>query len=115
MQEENSNQIFGMDFEAFIDADILELLGVKNISPEEKEKIFAKMLDTIQNRVIIKIDDRFDEAQRNEFKRLLGEGDNDKINQFFENNNIDIKQLLMLEAINYKTELVALAKNTQNQ
>lgn len=106
-----SDQILGMNIDDFLDADILNLLGADNMPPEEKDKIYKKMVDTITNRVILKIDDLLKtDENRNKFKKLLDANDNDKISQFLTSCNIDVKQLIVQETLIYKTELVALAQ-----
>ena len=103
--------VFGMSVEEFLDKDTLDLLGVKNISEEEKQKIYKKMIDTIQLRVIAKIDDKLEtDERREEFKKLIDEANNEKIEAFLSSIGIDIKKLLMEETLIYKTEIVSLAK-----
>ncbi len=108
----NQNQIFGMSVEEFLDTDILKMIGAGEISQEEKNNIYKKMVDTISNRVILKIDDLLQtEENRNKFKSLLEKNDSAAMENFFVEFGIDVKDLIMQETLIYKTELVSLAKS----
>lgn len=107
-----NNMIFGMTADDFLNQDVFHLLNVKNISQDEKQELLKKMLNTIQIRVIARIDDMLNnQDKQNQFKQVLSLS-NKEINDFFKKENIDIKALLMQETFIYKTELVSLAKNT---
>lgn len=108
----NQNQILGMSVEEFLDTDILKMIGAGEISQEEKNNIYKKMVDTISNRVILKIDDLLQtEENRNKFKSLLEKNDSAAMENFFVEFEIDVKDLIMQETLIYKTELVSLAKS----
>lgn len=110
--DNSTNYLFGLTAEEFLDKDIFDLLNVKNISQEEKEKLLKKMLDNIQMRVIVRIDDMLDTSEKQaEFKKVLTLSEKE-ISEFFEKENIDIEALLVQEALIYKTELVSLANHT---
>lgn len=115
IKQQDNNTIFGMPVEEFLDTDILELLGVKNVSGEERDKIYKKMTDTILNRVIARIDDELKTNQhRDEFKKLLKEGDDKKTGEYLHTLGIDVQKMVINEAMIYKTELVSLAKAQEN-
>ncbi|MCL5794805.1 MAG: hypothetical protein M1338_00370 [Patescibacteria group bacterium] len=111
MAQNSNNSIFGMSVEEFLNKDILELMGAKNMPAEEKGKLIKKMVDSIQMRVIARIDDALKtDANRDSFKKILTTGDNAQINKFLVSQGIDAEKLMLEEAITYKTELVALSK-----
>lgn len=115
MDDNKTTTVFGMTVDQFLDEDILKLLGVQNTTSEEKQELYKKMLDTIQMRVIARIDDMLqNDDKRGLFKKMVDFGDNKSIEDFLLKNNIDIKKLLIEETLTYKTELVALVK-TQNE
>lgn len=111
MTQNSQYSIFGMSVEEFLNKNILEMMGANNLPDGEKEKLIQKMVDTIQFRVIARIDDvlKTDENREN-FKKILNSGDNEKINKFLTSQDIDTEKLMLEEAISYKTELVALSK-----
>lgn len=106
----NSTLIGGIPMSDVIDKDILELLGVQKISEEERNKLYKKMLESIQNRVIARIDDKLNDSEREEFKKMLDDKNDKKINDWLKSKNIEIAKMLIEEAVIYKTELLSLAQ-----
>lgn len=96
-----------VDYEDVINKDILELLGYDESLPEEKrDELYTKIVDTIQNRLLLSILDRLSDEDMKEFLELGDDGEG--FRRFFEEKNIDVTQLLMKEALIFKTELVEL-------
>jgi succinate dehydrogenase flavin-adding protein (antitoxin of CptAB toxin-antitoxin module) len=91
-----------------IDKDILELIGGENMSPEEKDEIYKKMMETIQTRVMARVDDLLSDEDAEDVKQFLETDDKEGFEQFMTERNIDIKLLYSEETLFYKLELVQL-------
>ena len=102
-------------YEDIINKDILELMGASGLAEDKKKELYEKMLETIKNRATARILDQLDEKDAEEFKRLADSSDDQKINQFLQSKNIDVPQIMLTEAIIYKTELTDLAKKGQQE
>lgn len=99
-----------VNLDDFINKDILELAGAQNMPEDEKRNIYTKMLETIQQRVMARIDDQFSDEDRQEWLGLLDQKDHAKMNEFLHQRGINVDQLMLQEAMIYKMELVELAK-----
>lgn len=102
------NLIDDVNTNEILDKDIFELMGVKNMSDDQKAQVFQQMLDTIQNRVIARIEDEIPESDREAWLTMLATKDNAKIDAFLKERNIDVKTLMIQEALIYKTEMTAM-------
>lgn len=99
-----------INYEEIIEQDILEILGAKNMSQEQKRNLYTKMLETIQRRTMIRIHDQLSEADREEWKKILDSGDGKKAGKYLLDHGIEVPKLLAEEALILKTELADLAK-----
>jgi len=95
-------------YEELLKTDIIDLIGGKDFTDEQKDELYNKMLDTISNRVIVKVSEKLPDNDFVELEKILESGDKEKINKFFEDKNIDIKQMFVEEALVYKVEMVTL-------
>ncbi len=92
--------------EQFLDQDIFDLLQLPNLSKEKKDKIIKDMLETVNNRVIARILDLLEEKnQQEQFFTLLQGNQNQAIDDFLEQQNIDIKKISLEESLLYKMEI----------
>jgi len=98
------------DIDDIINKDILEILGAKNLTDDEKLKLYEKISDTIENRVFVRIDDKLTDSDVEEWKQVLNTGDNKKIQEFLQSKGIDFMKMLLEEALIYKTEVATLKK-----
>jgi hypothetical protein len=65
------------------------------------------MLETIQSRVILRIDDALSDEEFNEWARLIKEGNNQATSSFLQSKNVNVPDLMAEEALKYKTEVVS--------
>jgi len=93
-----------------IDGDLLDLLGAKNMSDDEKLALYEKMTQTLQDRVLLRVDDALNDEDQKIFSQLVTEGDQAKINEFLLSRNIEVPKLLVEEALIYKVEIMSLMK-----
>lgn len=96
-----------------IDKDIFELLAAKDMAQEKKQELYQKMAETVQNRVIARIDDALSEPDRQEWLKILDEQNKEKAEAFLRERNLDAPKMLIEEALIYKMELVNLSKSAQ--
>ena len=99
-----------ISYEDIIEKDILDLLGANNMPEEQKRNLYTKMMDTVMNRAMIRVHDALSEKDREEWKKLLDEGDKPKMDKFLHDHGVDLPKILVEEALILKTELVDLAK-----
>jgi len=99
-----------INYEDIIEKDILEILGAKNMPEEEKRNLYTKMLETIQKRVMIRINDRLTEEEREEWKKILDDGNREEADKYLLDHGLEVPKLMAEEALILKTELAELAK-----
>jgi hypothetical protein len=102
-----------ISYEDMLRKDILELLGQDDLPEEEKNELYKKMLDTIQNRALMNVLDLLPDEKRDEFNERLDNQNPAEINQFLEESGIDMEKIMLEESIIYKAELVELQKSAQ--
>lgn len=98
-----------------LDKDLLDLMGVANMPDNEKAELYQKMAATIQDRVLLRVDDALDEDGRKQFGEIIDTGDQAKTNEFLTSKGIDVPKLLVQEAMLYKLEMMSLLEISQNQ
>lgn len=96
----------------FLNTDILKLMGAEKMPPEQQDRIYKKMMDTIHNRVLASLLDSLSDEQYEEFKKILDADDQDALADFAEKTNINLPQLYAEEAVLYKIEMVNLIKSS---
>lgn len=101
-------------YDEFMNNDILDLMGAKNMSDEEKKAAYQKILDTIEVRVFKRVDDLLEDADIPEFKKILDSKDKDAMSKFLEAKKIDLVSLFVQESFFYKVEMVGLAQNLED-
>jgi hypothetical protein len=103
------------ELKQIFDQDLLDLMGASNMPPEQKADLYEKMANTIQDRVLLRIDDALDEEGRHQFAKIIDTGDHEKTNEFLISKGLNIPKLLIEEAVLYKLEMMSLLKISQNQ
>ena len=103
-----ANLIDDKNLQDLLDKDTLELIGGENLPEEKKQELYQKMAETVQNRVIARIDDKLSEEERQEWMKLLDENDKTKMEEYLRSKDIDISKMLVEEAVIYKTEITSL-------
>ena len=95
-------------YKELLEKDIIDLIGGKNFTDKQKDELYEKMLDTIMNRVIVKISERLSDEELKELNAIAEKGNKDKFFVFFKKRKIDINQMFIEQATVYKVEMVAL-------
>ena len=96
-----------------IDKDILELLGVGEIDPTKKDELYKKMVETIQTRILARVDDLLYDADAAQIKFYLETNSQEKFDLLMQERNIDIEKLYIEEALLYKLELTELINSRE--
>lgn len=99
-----------INYQEIIEKDILELLGAKNMKPEQKRDLYTKMTEKVQERVMVKIHDALSAEDRKEWLKILDSKDQKKADKFLFDRGLEIPKMLIEEALIMKTELAELAK-----
>ena len=107
-QTTSQAQIAKSIYGEILDRDILDLMGVGNLPENEKEELYKKMLDTIMNRVILRLDSQISDAEVDKMSEVVESQNQEGFFKFFEDKGIDIKKIFAEEAALYKVEMVAL-------
>jgi len=93
-----------------IENDIFELLGLKDIPEEQKEELMTKIIEGVESRVVLRIDDLLEDADRDNFGKILDQGDDQAIADFLQTKNINVGQLAAEEALLMKNEILLTAQ-----
>lgn len=86
--------------------DIFKILGLTELDEAEKRNLLTTMLETIQNRVIARVLDNFDESERNQLDEYFGSNNTEGINKLFQKRGMDsFSEMVAQEALLYKLEM----------
>lgn len=100
-----------IDPEEFFDKGIFDLLEIKDLSEEQKNKITRDMMTTINNRVLARVLDLLQEkGVKEQFESLLEINSQEKIEDFLTEHQIDLKGIAVEESLLYKMEIVGSLK-----
>lgn len=106
LNNDSNNSGSNFNIKAFVEGDIFDLAGLENMPDDQKEQIMTKMMESVRDRVLVRIVDELGEIKKDQFFRLLDDGDDQDIKSFLSDNNIDINALVAQEALIYKKEFL---------
>ena len=104
MDSSISNSNF--DIKAFVEGDIFDLAGLKDMPDDKKQELMTKMMESVRDRVLVRIVDELGEIKKDQFFRLLDDKNDENIKSFLESNNIDVNALVAQESLIYKKEFL---------
>ena len=90
--------------------DIISAMGLNNLSQDEKDKLIAKMAETLQNKVFVAVMDELNEEQKQELNNLSESGDDEQIGNYLKENVPLLDGIIALQAEQYKNELLEASK-----
>jgi hypothetical protein len=93
--------------------DVLDLLGAQNMPDEQKKEIYRVMIETIESRVIARIDDELSDDDAAKLKEILDKKDKEGFDAFMIEKGIDVTQIYTQETLAYKVELIDLMKSEE--
>ncbi len=94
-----------LDVKNLIEEDIFDLIGLKNLDEKTKDDLRLKILESVTNRVLLRVSDLLKDDEIKHWEKLLDEGNNDKIHAYLKEKNIDLKKLMIEESLIYKQQL----------
>jgi hypothetical protein len=100
----------GITYDDVLDKDILELLGLKDLSDDEAKEIYDKMFQTIQDRVILDMVEKMSDEDFASLETAVEAKNKDKFEELVTKNHIDVVNLYAQEALAYKIELINLVQ-----
>lgn len=110
-----ANLINEQDLKELLDKDIFELIGGENLPQEKKQELYQKMAETIENRVIARIDDRLNDQEREEWAKIIDMGERAKMEDFLRSKDIDVSKMMVEEAMVYKMEIKGLYDKSKSE
>lgn len=95
----------------YLEKNVLEELGLKNLSPDETEKLFVSLGEIIQGRINLRIIDELAEADKNAFYALLDQKQNDaEVTAFLQEKIPNLNDLVAQVIAESKQEIVEKTK-----
>lgn len=95
-----------MDPKTLIEGNFFKEAGLDGLPQEEKEKIMTKLIESVRNRVLIRIDDLIKPEDREEFNKVLDSKKDEEISKFLEKRKINVAQLVVEESLLEKAEIL---------
>jgi len=95
----------GLSYKDIIEKDVLELMGFTTLTSEKKEELHQKIYQAIEDRVAARLYDIFNDAEREQYQKMLDEKKYEEIKVFLNSKKINIDKMLSEEAIAMKLEL----------
>lgn len=89
-----------------VESDIFDLLHLQNASDEVKDQFATRVLEGVENRVLLRIFDLLKEDNYSTWVSLLDTGDDEMIRKFLTESDIDMQMLTIEESFRLKQELV---------
>lgn len=105
--QQSSPVKLSLDPKMLLTEDLLDLLGVGELSGSERTAMMSTILDTIQNRVLVRILDFLSTDEIDAFESALKKNDTEKMEEILSQGGLpSFAQIAVEEALLYKTELV---------
>jgi len=104
-----------IDVKNLIEDDIFDLLGLENLDDKTKDDLRIKILESVSNRILLRVADLLNDEEIKHWENLLDEGNNDKIVNYLQEKNIDLKKIAIEESLIYKRQLVDTLNKAKNQ
>jgi len=98
-----------------VEKDIFTLMNATGFSEGKKKKLIKKMLETIENRVIARIDLALKKEEVDEWKELVDEKKDDEAKKYLEERGIDLEKIYLEEAAIYKMQMSNLSKMAKDE
>jgi len=92
-----------------LDEELLKELGLSDLPPEEKTKMYSHIYETLEMRVGTKLANQMSDDQLNEFEGFIDKNDEAGALRWLETNFPNYKQVVAEELENLKTEIKQVA------
>ncbi len=94
----------------YLDGDFFDELGLDDMSSEARDELSASAVRTIENRVLLRIADQLDDAQRAELTQLSEVGDGEAFEKWVDEHGVNLGDLVVEESLAYRLEMAAAAE-----
>ena len=91
------------------DKDMFTLLGLENISKEQRDRMTTAMMQTIEAHIFARVMDKLSSEQLVEFEAVIDKHEPDAVQEFLRVHEIDLIQIAAEETLLYKAEVLSLA------
>jgi hypothetical protein len=99
-----------------ISSDIFQEIGLSHLPDGQKEQMLAQLIESVNNRVMIRVLDDLPEADQIDLKELLDRGAKDEeIRIYLEGKGVRLAELAAQEALVLKAELIAKSKELHKE
>jgi len=95
-----------MDPQKLVEGDFFKEAGLDGLPEEEKEKLMTKLIESVRNRVLIRIDDLIGDKDREAFHKVLESGKDEEIRKYLDEKKINVQQLVVEESLLQKAEML---------
>lgn len=104
-----NNQQSRISAQDFLDKGLFELMGLSHLGDEEKKELTKTISDTVENRVLDRLYELLKDMNKlEEYYKALEKGD-PEFTKFFTDNDIDLKQMFLEEAMALRIQLTTAA------
>ena len=104
------NAIAELSTEELIQGDLLTLMGAEHLTAAEQDELYQAALETIENRVVARIDELLTDEEAQEWKSIVEAQNKDKLKAFFASKQIDLPRLYAEETLLYKSQMIDLVQ-----
>ena len=108
--DQNQPKVANFSDEDIFDKDILDAMGAKDMLPEEKKELMQKIMDTIDLRVLARVDDQLTDEEAAKLKQLSETNDRKGFFDLMWSKGVDLNHLYAEEALVYKMQMIDLMK-----
>ena len=89
-----------------VEKDFFTLAGLDKLSDEEKDTLLENILNTIRDRVVIRIIEGFPESERSHLDSVLQGENEEQISTLLTNSQVDVDRLVAEESLIFKSQLL---------
>lgn len=100
-----ADQNHWLHLQAVLETDLFELLGLNTLPATQQDELYLMVMESIRDRVIIRIIDILGPKKEKEWFKLLDKNDDPAVVAFLEKHNVNVRQLTIEETVRYKLEL----------
>lgn len=111
----SQNGNFAVSYDDLINKDILELMGEKGMSDEEKTQVYKEMMETIQLRVLKRLNAILSDQEIEKLTEYMDANDKEAFDKYLESKNIDTGKFYAEETLKYKAEMIAMIRQKQEE
>lgn len=94
------------DMQNLIQSNIIDVLGLRDLPVDQRDKLLAKMGEMVQDRVMDTVLARLNETQKKELDSILEQNAAGAVDAFLSTNVPDLEALVATEAARLKIEMV---------